>query len=393
MTNPIEHIHKLAVEIGPRPSTSPQERAAANYGAEFLSGLGLEVTFQHFHAPATWTWFNFLGYLLALLGIILYLVWPPLGLVLTAVAAIAAIAENDNRPFLSRLVPKRESQNVVGVLRPQNEVRRRVICLAHLDTARSDSAHHPDRVTGFRTTYLLSAWVLISLATLYLVGTVVYFIPGLSIPWRLEWWLSLPLGLVLVYIEVLLIQREREGEFVAGANDNASGVACTLATAEHFASHPLQHTELWTVLTGCEEVAANGAVEFLRARRGQLDNALVLCPDNCGAGRAIYAVVEGMFFAHHAGPALVRLAEEIRAADPDLDIHPAPYRAGYTDGSAALVRGFQALSMLGLDERGVPPNWHWPTDNFDNVDEATVNTTAEFMRLMIERIDRLPAPA
>lgn len=393
MKKPSEHIRQLAVEIGARPATSPQERAAADYGAEFLRSLGLEVTLQHFRSPTTWTWFNFLGYLLALLGVVLYLVWPPLGLVLATVAAVAAIAENDNRPFLSRLMPKRESQNVIGMLCPQGEVRRRVVCLAHLDTARSDSAHHPNKVAGFRTTYLLSVWVLVALAALYLVGTVAYFVPGLSIPWRLEWWLSLPLGLVLIYIEALLIQRERTGEFVAGANDNASGVACTLAAAEHFAAYPLQHTELWTVLTGCEEVAANGSVEFLGTHHAQVGDAFVFCPDNCGAGQAIYAVVEGMFFAHRAEPALVRLAEEVAAEHPNPAIRPAPYRAGYTDGSAALVRGYQALSMLGLDERGVPPNWHWPTDTFENVDEDTLNTVAEFLRLMIEKIDDLPAPS
>ncbi len=390
MTKPSEHIRKLAVEIGPRPPTSSQERAAADYGAKFLRSLGLEVKLQHFRAPSTWTWFNFLGYLLALLGVLLYLVWPPLGFALVVVAAVAAIAENDNRPFLSRLMPKRESRNVIGVLRPQGEVKWRVVCLAHLDTARSDAAHHPNKVASFRTTYLLSVWVLIALAALYLVGTVVYFIPELSIPWRLEWWLSLPLGLVLIYIETLLIQRERTGEFVAGANDNASGVACTLAVAEHFTAYPLQHTELWTVLTGCEEVAANGAVEFLRAHRAQLGDAFVLCPDNCGAGQAIYAVVEGMFLAHRAGPMLVRLAEEVAAEHPNLAIRPAPYRAGYTDGSAALVRGYQALSMLGVDERGVLPNWHWATDTFENIDENTVNTVTEFLRLMIEKIDGLP---
>jgi hypothetical protein len=307
--------------------------------------------------------------------------------VLAALAAVAAIAENDNRPFLSRLMPRRESQNVIGVARPRGEVRRRVICLAHLDTARSDSAHHPNKVAGFRKTYLLSVWVLIALVALYFAGTVAYVVPVVSIPWRLEWWLSLPLGLVLIYIQVLLIQRERTGEFVAGANDNASGVGCALAAAEHFAASPLQHTELWTVLTGCEEVATNGAVEFLETHRAQLDDAFVLSPDNCGAGQVIYAVVEGMFFGHTASPTLVRLAEKITAEHPNLAIRPAPYRAGYTDGSAALVRGYQALSILGLNEQGVPPNWHWPTDTFENVDENTLNTAAQFLRLMIEKID------
>jgi hypothetical protein len=391
MTSPLEHIRRLAVGIGPRPATSPQERAAAQYGAEFLRSLGIEVRLQHFRSPTTWTWFNFLGYLLALLAVALYLVWPPLGLVLAAVAAIAAIAENDNRPFLSRLMPRRESQNVIGVARPQGEVRRRVVCLAHLDTARSDAAHHPNKVAGFRKTYLLSVWVLIALVALYFAGTVAYVVPAVSIPWRLEWWLSLPLGLVLIYIQVLLIQRERTGEFVAGANDNASGVGCALAAAEHFAASPLQHTELWTVLTGCEEVAANGAVEFLEAHRTQLGDAFVLSPDNCGAGQPIYAIVEGMFFSHRASPTLVRLAEEITAEHPNLAIRPAPYRAGYTDGSAALVRGYQALSILGLNERGVPPNWHWPTDTFENVDENALNTAAQFLRLMIQKIDSLPS--
>ena len=56
MADMMEHVRILAQEIGPRASTSREER----YAAGVLRKLGLEVAVEPFRSPASWTWQNFL---------------------------------------------------------------------------------------------------------------------------------------------------------------------------------------------------------------------------------------------------------------------------------------------------------------------------------------------
>ena len=48
----MEHLHRLCVEIGPRPSGSPGNQAAAEYIQSVFQGCGLEVEMQEFACPA-----------------------------------------------------------------------------------------------------------------------------------------------------------------------------------------------------------------------------------------------------------------------------------------------------------------------------------------------------
>ena len=61
MTNILTHIEKIAKEIGPRESTSSEEKQIAKYIAEYLESLNLtEVSVQKFKSIWTWTWPNVL---------------------------------------------------------------------------------------------------------------------------------------------------------------------------------------------------------------------------------------------------------------------------------------------------------------------------------------------
>jgi len=386
MTDVMEHIRILAQEIGPRASTSCEERYAAEYAAGVLRKLGLEVAVEPFRAPASWTWQNFISFGLILVAVPVYLL-SPLAAFLLAVAGLAAnILENDTMHIVTALMPQQQSQNVVARLEPPGEVRRRVVLAAHLDSSRSDFAHHPSRVAGFRTTYLLNTLMGGLVVVCCGLGLLVPRL-GYAIPWRLEWWLTLPPALVLSVVQVLLIHRALTGKVVAGANDNGSGVAAVLAAMERLAAEPPQGTEVWAVLTGCEEVVTNGMVAFLRRHGQELRDAFFLIPDNCGAGRPLVATLEGMLIRHRPPRELRTLATEVAAARPELNLLLGPYRAGYTDGTAALARGYRALSVLAVDERGVLPNWHWPTDVLENVEPGTVRAVEAFLLEMVRRLD------
>ncbi|NLE77651.1 MAG: Zn-dependent exopeptidase M28 [Chloroflexi bacterium] len=356
MTDPMEHVRILAGEIGPRASTGRAERFAAEYATGVLRKLGLQVAVESFRSPASWTAQNAIAFGLVLAAVPLYLASPLAAFLLALAGLLLGVLENDTWHLATRLMPQRPSQNVVGRLLPSGQVRRRLVLAAHLDTSRSDYAHHPSRVAGFRTTYLLNVAACA--------------------------WVALCFG-----VGALLVGREWSGEVVAGANDNASGVAAVLSAVGQLQAAPLAETEVWAVLTGCEEVVANGMVDFLRRHGPALRDAFFLVPDNCGAGQAQATTLEGMLIPRRSSGRLLAWARQAATQEPPLPMGFGPYRAGYTDATAALARGYQALSVLALDEQGVLPNWHWPTDTMENVQPQTVQTVTEFLVRMARQVD------
>ena len=107
--------------------------------------------------------------------------------------------------------------------------------------------------------------------------------------------------------------------FSPGANDNASGVAVTLALAQHLQANPLAHTETYIALTGCEEVGAYGMAAYLEAHARQLGAETVyIILDQIGAGRIKFLTADGLLLKHKTHPQALRLAREIVARKPEL---------------------------------------------------------------------------
>ena len=84
--------------------------------------------------------------------------------------------------------------------------------------------------------------------------------------------LSLVLGLVrnhsnsylfAVILAAICIEADST-PFTAGANDNATAAGMVLTLAEQFRKKPLEHTRVWAVCTGCEEVQHYGMIDFYR---------------------------------------------------------------------------------------------------------------------------------
>jgi hypothetical protein len=127
-------------------------------------------------------------------------------------------------------------------------------------------------------------------------------------------------------------------------------------------------------------------LEFLKEYGQQYREAYFLNFDNIGAGTPIFAPKEGMFFRHHADKKLLRLARLVKEENPSLEIKEQQFRMGYTDGTAAMVRGYKVLSFLAVNEQGVPPHWHWKTDTIENLEEEVIVNVQEFGLKLIQKI-------
>jgi hypothetical protein len=382
----MRHLRHLAGGIGPRGSTTPQEREAAAYLRARFEAAGLETRWEPFRAPVSgWRPFA-LAALFGLAAVALVAFGGRAGALsaaalMTVVTASVFLEMYFQRNPLRALVPRGASQNVWARVPAAGAPRRRVLLVGHLDTHRTP-------------------WVFTSPARLRLLRVVttlgvVGFVLGALLPlaiglldlaaWRGAAWFLAP-----VYLAVLALTAQPDATpFTEGANDNASGAAVVLSLAERLAREPLQRTEVWALGSGCEEVGSYGAQAFAAAHRMELPGLVAISIDNVGGRGAgvCYTSIEGMVLPVRPSPELFALAERIRVERPDLQAYARPYTTLHTDATALMVRGVPSLSLVGLTPDGVLPDWHQVGDVVARVDPATVERTEAFVLELLRRLD------
>jgi hypothetical protein len=196
----------------------------------------------------------------------------------------------------------------------------------------------------------------------------------------------------LAYGLVLLAERELRGEDVPGANDNASGCGVAAQLLTECAAHPLQHTRVDLLLTGCEESGVLGAQAYVRQRRKSERRVVMINFDSVGGPAPVrYILKEGMGLTRPASPRLVALVDEITRKRPELGLTPAEDTGALTtDATVALAHGLEAITFLAR-ERTIP-NYHWHTDTFENIAPETVGRTLEAGRELLSALDREMVP-
>lgn len=364
-----EDIIHLAEEIGPRGSATEAELRAARYCRQRLIEHGFEVELQPFHALTTFSWLHITFFLWPLAA------WAIRSPLLSLLGALLFLLDLNTIQVLSRLFPKRKSHNVYARRDRESAKGDPIILVAHLDSSKAGVNFSPSMVKGFRSSFLLmvgsilSAPVLLFAANAGIIPRMVALIPCAY----------------LALASLTLFHREYWNSVTPGANDNASGVAAVLALAE-FAERELADKDVRVMLTGCEESGTYGMINFLRENGKELKNARFINLDNIGAGNLFYMSGEGMFPVFKATPELLLACGLTAEAHPELRVKQGVYTLLSTDAMPALVRGYKAVSFLAVDEGGLLPNWHWPTDTVDNVDFTTVETAVKFVTELMRQL-------
>src|SRR5450759_30861 len=109
VTDPLDHIRKLAQGIGPRPSTGKAEREAAAYIQQQLEKFGFTVRVEKFRSVRSFSHTYIPIFILAIAGFVLAAAFDngAVGLLLTGIAGVAFIGENTTTLHLANaLVPK-----------------------------------------------------------------------------------------------------------------------------------------------------------------------------------------------------------------------------------------------------------------------------------------------
>ncbi|MCL6450070.1 MAG: M28 family peptidase [Acetobacteraceae bacterium] len=416
----MRHVRELAEVIGPRPSTSPQERRAAGYLEGALSSLGWRVEREPFRSVTSFSWAVLVVFGLSVAAAGLLPGRPAAALALTLAALALFVLEASSVAAVSRLLPTRPSQNLLASLpggpgggdapglpsagpqpiqsqppaagprrgATQQAVAgplRRLIVVAHYDSSREAVLYHPLLVPAFRALFLamVGSMLVIALASILALGA-----PALDRWFMPPAWAA---GGYLAAMFLVVLHRETLGRPVAGANDNASGAAVALGLAERLARAPTTRLEVQLLFTGAEEAGTVGMLSFLarhgrRLRGGPATAFLNL--DNLGKGSLRYIVAEGMLNLTRSDAELVGAASRVAVERPDLGFGPAVYQSLTTDGLAAMMRGFRAMGIMAFDARGILPNWHWRTDTCDGVDPGNLDRALEFVEGLVRELDR-----
>ncbi|MCX8061199.1 MAG: M28 family peptidase [Anaerolineales bacterium] len=381
----LEHVRVLAVDIGPRGPTREGERRGALYAKEQFEQLGLQPRWETFRSARSIFHPHLIGAILMLLAFILF---PLGGRVTAAIAALLSILvlinevlELSFRDNLFRwLVPKGESQNVYAILPPQGEHRADLILVGHVDSQRTPLifknrtwVKRYDRFTFIAFASFILQAILYTLAAIF--------------GWGWVWYVTIFTAVCAILLAAMCIQADLT-PFTAGANDNATAVGMVLTLTEELLRQPLQHTRVWAVITGCEEVQHYGMIDFYKHHLPELKSPRAVVFEMLGCAGPAWVTREGIVIPFHSDPQMVALAERLSAENPQWGAYPNKISGGNSELSDAVRFGVPGITFFGLTPDGEAPYWHQTEDTFDKMNPEIMEKTWQMVQAFIRRLDR-----
>lgn len=334
------HIEHLAREIGPRPTTTAAERRAADYVSLELEQFADEVAVESFGGLTTFVWMYLTLFLLALIANATFFGNPKLAFVASLAVIVFLNQEVNAKGFFYEFFPKRESQNVIGVIEAAGQPKRRVIITANLDTGKDGVLFRPAMRKNFRTFLSLAVSALILQVTFSLLALFVGPQAYILVTMR-------ALGLIELATVIALLLHRYTGQYAPGANDNASGVAAMLEIGRQLAANRLPDTEVWLVATGGGRSTQSGIIAFLRRHWSEVRGDWFIALNHVGAGRLAFTLGEGLLKLYAVDPELIERARAIADANPDWELGEVLNRVEATDLVPLLAMGLRAISLRG----------------------------------------------
>lgn len=318
------------------------------------------------------------------------MVAPRLGLPLAILGLVSLYGELSLRfHWLARLVPKGTSANAIGRIPAAGEAKETLVLCAHHDTQKPGMIFRegvqrvaqrleksPDDLSS--SPFLLPVGVGLAEAVVLAVNAISPVIPSAVL---------LAPAAVFLLAMVLVGEWAMKSTFIMGANDNASGVAVLVELGAALVKAPLEHVEVIIVSAGAEEAGCGGMRNFLD-RRPDLsrETTSIVVVDTVAAGAFRYVTDEHALVRQPTDP---RLQAHLRAlaAMPEHE-GLRPYSLGlFTDASAALARGYRAISIIGWDCEWYARNYHQAGDDLANVDPKVLARAEALVRDLVQRID------
>jgi Peptidase family M28 len=369
-----------------RPSASAGERRAAEWLVERLAERGAEARIEAAPAHGTYWWPLGVGAALGAAGALAAL--RGRRLVGAALAAIGAAGMADDYPpgkrRLRKLLPKRETYNVVCELGPA-DAERTIVVIAHHDAAHSGLIFHPELPEIANRLGMIERSDTSPPLMAPVVGGPVLAALGALSGRRLLSKLGLVLGLGSAAAMVEIGLRDT----VPGANDNGTGVVALIALAERLVEEPPKSARVILLSAGAEESFSEGMKAFGERHFPRLprESSFFLCLDSIGSPHLLVLRGEGFLKMREYPPRALALMDGL-AEELGIWLFPNLRLRNGTDGMEPLAAGYETASLCGCTDLKQPANYHWPNDLAENVDFGSVVDATRLSEAAIRRLDR-----
>lgn len=358
-----------------RGTATPQGAEAARLLQSYLTDMGATVRMEPFQTPKTYATIVYwlIGGLVVSLGLV-----PITGVAIGLVLYFVVLAWryfNWQYSFIVKFPIQHTAHNVVGHWPSHipGNWSRKVILMAHYDTAPVSLLYSPRQQKNFRISLIISLWLMglsVGLAVLeafrvglpYIsyvrYGLMTYFV-GQALLGTLGYWLQ---------------------GYTNGASDNATGVAAAMATAELLQQAKLPNLDLEIVLTSAEEVGMLGAYNYVQEhkRSWKSNPPMVINFDTLGAGTLTIIEQTGTVDTIRYQNKPTELAKAL--------INTEAFRGKVQVGrwhtadfdSVWLVRNrIPVLALCALDDEGQMPRIHQSTDTLPLLDTTPMQTAVD----------------
>jgi hypothetical protein len=376
----MSHVRALAEDIGPRPAGHWQTIRARRYIQRVLYELGYDaIETVPFRTPDTW------GYSLAnplVLGLASNFL--PARLLGGAIALLSGLSlwhtTRIGRSPLAKLAPRRPSATLIVRVPPAMPPCHKLVLVAHVDSNKDRPMFMP------RIKKLLLGATTFGIGALGSNG-VAQLAEGLGAgegAAKMRRFSALALGIAL-----LTTFYDEKGEYIHGANDNASAVACVLGLAAQLRQRPLAHTEVWLAFTGAEEVGCLGLHALLDAHGDDLRDAFFLDLEMVGTEAVAYVTRHTGFSLLSAyTPDAASLAWATSTARQHLDLGVTGRAMVIGEEVGALrLRGYRGLCLAGYGPDGWLANWHQASDTAVHIVPSGLEKAARFAWGMMQALD------
>jgi hypothetical protein len=384
-------IDRVIKDIGPRESCSREERDLGRLFADEIEPACDSVETESFTcSPAAFLGFFPYLVLMYFAGLALYFFLPPVSLALAfAGCAVLYIEVVRYKEFIDPLFPRKEGENVVGLVKPRGEVRRRVYVSAHFDSA-----------------YEFKIWLWFKSLSVPVMGIgilAVLLLFGFSLARTIAEPVGLPgaaafrvLGYVLIALSpvVLVFAFFHTGDVVPGAMDNMAGIAVVAGLARYLEDagetgdfYP-ESTEVLLLGLSSEEAGLRGSKRYASRHRKE-------CEDTPSHAIFLDGIYDERYFTvfrkeiwpgGKMDPGLVELARRA-AAENGFDIDVGVLPLGATDASAFALAGIPAVSMSLWDTSRLVPHYHTRYDTIEHIRPRSLTVALQTVIDMLRFID------
>jgi len=376
-------IKDVCEKVGPRLAFSKKEKEGAEYIEKEFKKYCDETQTEKFQARTGPFQLDFrLTAFFYVTAAFLYLFTPWISLALAAFCIIILLGVNIwNVRILYAFGTVKESQNVIGKIHPQGEIKKIMIFGSHVDSANELTLLHKfeHRFIYFVIIGLFLLLYLVVLSIIKLIfGSFQFLIFGFDI-----FALIALIGIGLVFPLYFMVNYKL---VVEGANDNLSAVAVSLNLMRIFKQNPPNNIELRFIAFGAEEGGRIGSNKYAEKHKNSLGNSITINYDTvAGKGPGKLVIIKKEVTVSHSEEICNLLAEAATNAGYPMEFFSIPM-AGGTDSWAFSKRGLEASSIYTKAESAVPKGWHVREDTPDIIDPKKLKTCSdvgiEFVKLI-----------